>query len=186
MTNDPRIKALAQEASAKIKQVSEGREREIEQIYKDFRAKADAIQAEASTKSLPGSGADLLPHTERARDFSIMPKISTSVHTLGYYVPTLPNHIEDELGSHFENLSKTEQYTLLVVLAGYMASVAGCEDDEDKCLHDIYNDVSRDLPSPIADRLSEIKELERLSNGTILALMEALVLNIHYTHVEEE
>ncbi len=67
-----------------------------------------------------------------------------------------------------------------------MAHVAACSDDSDKRLHDIYNDVSGDLPSPIADRLSEIEDLERLSNGTIVALMEALVLNIHYTHVEEE
>ncbi len=64
MTTDPRIRALAQETTAKIKQVSEGKEREIEQIYKDFRAKAEAIQAEASTKTLAGSGADLLPPTE--------------------------------------------------------------------------------------------------------------------------
>ena len=61
MTTDPRIRALAQEASAKIKQVAEGREREIQEIYKDFRTRADAISREASTKSLTGSGADQLP-----------------------------------------------------------------------------------------------------------------------------
>lgn len=61
MTVDPRIRALAQQAAAKIKQISEGREREIEAIYEDFRAKADAIRGEASTKSLTGSGADQLP-----------------------------------------------------------------------------------------------------------------------------
>ncbi len=64
MTTDPRIKALAQEAAAKIKQVTEGKEREIEAIYKDFRAKAEALEAEASTKVLTRPGADLLPPTE--------------------------------------------------------------------------------------------------------------------------
>lgn len=63
--SDPRIRALAQEASAKIKQVAERKDREIEQIYKDFRAKADAIQAEASAKTLAGSGADLLPTNQK-------------------------------------------------------------------------------------------------------------------------
>ena len=57
---DPRIKALAQQAAAKIKQVSEGREREIEQIYKDFRTKAEAIQGEASADRLHSSSADSL------------------------------------------------------------------------------------------------------------------------------
>lgn len=58
MTTDPRIRALAQEASAKIKQVAEGKEREIQEIYKDFRARADAISREASTKDLSRPGAD--------------------------------------------------------------------------------------------------------------------------------
>ena len=62
--SDPRIRALAQEASAKIKQVSEGREREIQEIYQDFRTKADAISRGASTDDLAGPGADLLPKTE--------------------------------------------------------------------------------------------------------------------------
>jgi predicted GIY-YIG superfamily endonuclease len=62
---DPRIRALAQDAAAKIKQISEGREREIEQIYKDFRTRADAISREASTKDLTRPGADSLPTTDQ-------------------------------------------------------------------------------------------------------------------------
>ena len=37
--------------------------------------------------------------------------ISTCAKTLGYYV-SLPEHIEDTLGSYFENLEKYEQWTL--------------------------------------------------------------------------
>lgn len=113
-----------------------------------------------------------------------MPTISTSVKTLGYYV-SLPDHIEEELGPHFEQLNKTEQYTLLAVFAGYMANVAHSEDYRHRSLRDIYNDVPGYLPAAIADLLLEIEDVERLSQGTVLALSEALVLNIHYTSVEE-
>lgn len=43
MTSDPRIKALAQKASAKIKAVTDQSTAEIEAIYREYRAKADAI-----------------------------------------------------------------------------------------------------------------------------------------------
>jgi hypothetical protein len=56
-----RIWALAREASRKIKTLTNVHNAQIEAIYQDFRAQADAIQAEASTDSLSGSGADLLP-----------------------------------------------------------------------------------------------------------------------------
>ncbi len=110
--------------------------------------------------------------------------ISTSVDTLGYYVQ-LPEHIEEEFGSHFENLSKSEQYTLLAVFAGYMANKAHPEDYGTQSLRDIYNDVPGYLRPALADLLEEIEDLERQCEGTILALSEALVLNIHYTNVEE-
>lgn len=48
---DPRIKALAQQAAKKIKQVTEGKDREIAEIYKDFHAKADAIRASSNEHS---------------------------------------------------------------------------------------------------------------------------------------
>lgn len=40
---DPRIKALAQEASAKIKTVTDQSNAEIQAIYRQYRAKVDAI-----------------------------------------------------------------------------------------------------------------------------------------------
>lgn len=55
---NPLIRTLAQDAAAKIKQMKEGCSSEIETIEKDFRTRADAIEREASTKSLTGSGAD--------------------------------------------------------------------------------------------------------------------------------
>jgi hypothetical protein len=115
--------------------------------------------------------------------------ISTSVDTLGYYVQ-LPEHIEEALSSHFENLTKTQQYTFLAALTGYMAEAQFCivdtGDESSYSLADAYGDASGSLPQEIADLLEEIEDLERRCEGTILALTEALVLNIHYTHVEEE
>lgn len=61
MTTDPRIRALAQQASAKIKSVSDLRNAEIEQIYRDFRAKADAIQG---TSDRLDTSADSQPHPQ--------------------------------------------------------------------------------------------------------------------------
>ncbi len=113
--------------------------------------------------------------------------ISTSVDTLGYYVQ-LPEHIEDALGSHFENLTKLQQYTLLATLSGYMAEAQACltETGSEPTyeLVDAYSEASGVLPERIADLLEEIEALDRKCNGTILALTEALVLNIHYTQVE--
>jgi uncharacterized FAD-dependent dehydrogenase len=51
-------------------------------------------------------------------------------------------------------------------------------------LVDAYSEASGVLPERIADLLEEIEALDRKCNGTILALTEALVLNIHYTQVE--
>ncbi len=114
-----------------------------------------------------------------------MPRtINTSTNPIGYWV-SLPDPVEEEFGSHFENLTKSEQYTLLVTFAGYMASEAHREDYGSQSLRDIYNDVPGYLPAAIADLLYEIEDLERVSSGYILALTEALICNIRWTHVEE-
>jgi hypothetical protein len=107
--------------------------------------------------------------------------ISTSVETLGYYC-TVPRHIEDLLDSHFENLSKEQQYTLLATFAVYMARQAN-NYELDYSLYDAYNSVSGYIPEPVTELFEEI---EKQPDGTILALSEALVLNIHYTQVEQE
>jgi hypothetical protein len=114
--------------------------------------------------------------------------ISTSTNPIGYWV-SLPDHIEEEFGSHFENLTKPQQYTLLATLTGYMAetqfSLHDTGEDSSYELVDAYSEASGVLPGCIADLLDEIEALDRKCNGTILALTEALVLNIHYTNVEE-
>ncbi len=114
-----------------------------------------------------------------------MPRtINTSTNPIGYWV-SLPEHIEEEFGSHFENLTKSEQYTLLATLAGYMANSAHTEEYGAQSLDGIYFDVPGHLPPVIANLLAELEDLERQSDGYILALTEALISNICYTHVEE-
>jgi hypothetical protein len=111
--------------------------------------------------------------------------ISTSTNPIGYWV-SLPEHIEEELGSHFEHLTKSEQYTLLALFADWMANKANLEGEAPSLrLRDIYDTIPGYLPDIIAELLDEIEDLERTCDGYILALTEALVLNIHYTHVEE-
>jgi hypothetical protein len=107
--------------------------------------------------------------------------ISTSVETLGYYV-ILPPHIEDMFGSHFENLERPEQYTLLATLSLYMAEHAW-SDNSDYGLYSAYTEVSGRLSDQVRDILYELQKLEQQSEGTLLALTEALVLNIHHTQV---
>jgi hypothetical protein len=58
---NPKVRALAREAAKKIKSLSDAHNAQLEEIYTDFRAKANAVQQEASTDSLSSSGADLLP-----------------------------------------------------------------------------------------------------------------------------
>lgn len=48
---DPRVQQLASEAAQKIKTVTSQRNAEIEQIYQDFRTKADAIQGTSDSLS---------------------------------------------------------------------------------------------------------------------------------------
>jgi hypothetical protein len=106
--------------------------------------------------------------------------ISTSVKSLGYYV-TVPADIEEALGSHFENLQRYEQYTLLAIFAQYMAVHAN-NDESSYTLLDANLEIPGDaiIPDWVKDLLPEI---EKLSDGTIIAMTEALVLNLHYTKV---
>ena len=104
--------------------------------------------------------------------------ISTSVKPLGYYV-TVPADIEEALGSHFENLERCEQYTLLAMFAQFMAVHANNNESEESLLNAYFdNPGDAMIPDWAKDLLPEI---EKLSDGTIIALSEALVLNLHYT-----
>ncbi len=109
------------------------------------------------------------------------PTISTSVKTLGYYA-IVPLHIEEVFGSYFENLERSEQYTLLATFSLFMADRAWNANSE-YGLCTAYREVSGRLSDQVRDILNELEALEQRSQGTLLALTEALVLNIHYTQV---
>jgi hypothetical protein len=55
---DTRVRALAREASRKIKALTDAHHVQIKAIYQDFRTQADAITAEASADRLHSSSAD--------------------------------------------------------------------------------------------------------------------------------
>lgn len=61
--SDPKIRQLAKAAAREIKALTNAHNDQIAGIYRDFRIQADALLAEASTKSLTRSGADLLSQT---------------------------------------------------------------------------------------------------------------------------
>jgi hypothetical protein len=55
---NPRIIALARDVARQINQLGEAHQRQIEEIYRDFRAKADAIhQEQGSTADMESPGA---------------------------------------------------------------------------------------------------------------------------------
>jgi hypothetical protein len=56
--SNPKIRALAREASQKIKALTNAHDAEIAAIYQDFRTQADAIKAETSADELhsPSAG----------------------------------------------------------------------------------------------------------------------------------
>ena len=58
---DPRIQQLASEAAQKIKAITSARNAEIEQIYREFRTKADAI---TGTSDSLQAGAGSQPHPQ--------------------------------------------------------------------------------------------------------------------------
>ncbi len=59
MSTDPRLQQLASEAAQKIKVVASQRNAEIQQIYQDFRIKANAIQGTSDSLT---ACADSQPH----------------------------------------------------------------------------------------------------------------------------
>ncbi len=61
---DTRIRALAREASRKIKALTDAHHVQIKAIYQDFRSQANAITAEASADEMDTPSADSLPTTE--------------------------------------------------------------------------------------------------------------------------
>jgi hypothetical protein len=114
-----------------------------------------------------------------------MASISTCVKTLGYYVPTLPDHIEETFGSYFESVAKNEQYVLLATLSSYVANLE--VSDWDNCtLFDIYcQHAPGVIGQEIIDLFPDLEQLEQQSPGTLAALIQPLILNILYTSVEE-
>ncbi len=63
--SNPKIRALARETSQKIKTLSDAHDAELKAVYQDFRTKADAIKAEASTADMDSPGADSSKTTEQ-------------------------------------------------------------------------------------------------------------------------
>lgn len=103
-------------------------------------------------------------------------QITTSAKTIGYYC-TIPPHIEETLGSHFENLQRGELFALLSTLSIYMAfhSNEGDADDEHYSLLDSYNDTPAEL---MPDVVEILPDLELLPNESIIGLTHALVAHI--------
>lgn len=111
--------------------------------------------------------------------------LSTSAKTVGYYV-VLPPHIEDAFGSHFENMERNEQFTLLATLTRYVDRVqASGGATDDFSLYDCYMDGYGVIIYELSDLEKLFNEIESLPNGTIEGLCEALIAHIcHSTEVE--
>jgi hypothetical protein len=104
-------------------------------------------------------------------------QITTSAKTIGYYC-TLPPHVEETLGSHFENLERTEMFTLLATLANYMAYHSygdSTQDEIEFTTLDAYNQCSGEL---VADVVEILPDIELLQNGSIIGLAHALIAHI--------
>jgi hypothetical protein len=84
--SDLQIRQLAWRAAQDIKSLTTRDDDSIKAIYQRFRSQVKAIQAEASAKSLSGSGADLLSQT--AQDDKGLIAIMTK--PLRYYASALP------------------------------------------------------------------------------------------------
>jgi hypothetical protein len=66
--SNPQVRALAREASQKIKTLTDAHNAQIEAIYRNFRTQADAIKTEASADEMDTPSADLLPPTDKNID----------------------------------------------------------------------------------------------------------------------
>ncbi|HEY9650931.1 MAG TPA: hypothetical protein V6C95_09725 [Coleofasciculaceae cyanobacterium] len=103
-------------------------------------------------------------------------QITTSAKPIGYYC-TIPAHIEETLGSHFENLERTELFALLATLANYMAY--HCDENEsfeqEYSFVEAYNEVHAEL---VADVIEILPDLEALPNQSIIGLAHALIAHI--------
>lgn len=84
--SDRKIRQLAGLAAQDIKRLTQSDDDSIKAIYQRFCSQVKAIQAEASAKSLSGSGADLLSQT--AHDDKGLIAIMTKPR--GYYASALP------------------------------------------------------------------------------------------------
>ncbi len=107
--------------------------------------------------------------------------ISTSIKPLGYYV-TVPEDIEEMLGSRFENLDKSEQLAMLAAFTRYIdrTSASGGATDGFS-LYDCYMDGYGTIDCDDAELERLFNEIENLSDGTILGLCEPLIANLLYT-----
>ncbi|HEY9653657.1 MAG TPA: hypothetical protein V6C95_23550 [Coleofasciculaceae cyanobacterium] len=104
-------------------------------------------------------------------------QITTSAKTIGYYC-TIPPHIEEILGSHFENIERTELFSLLATLANYMAYHSYGDSSQDEIeftIIDAYNQCPGEL---VADVLEILPDLELLPNESIVGLAHALIAHI--------
>ena len=74
MANNPKVKALANQAAVKIKALTDIHQTQIEAIYQDFREQAANIQ-ESNADSLPGSSVTPVPQsskfTKESHDFTL-------------------------------------------------------------------------------------------------------------------
>jgi hypothetical protein len=103
-------------------------------------------------------------------------QISTSAKPLGYYV-TVPPHIEETLGSYFENLNRPEQFALLAAIGMYMSAHAALGING-YSLRDALADTECFVSDELSNRLDDI---EGLCDDSILGLCEALIINLRTT-----
>ncbi len=106
--------------------------------------------------------------------------ISTSAKSIGTYC-VLPPHMENALGSHGENLERSEQFGLLAALTKYAdyAVAVGDSKPDSYSLYDAYMDCHNVIY--IEDVNQFFNELETLPDTTLLNLCEALIAHLLYT-----
>jgi hypothetical protein len=103
-------------------------------------------------------------------------QFTTSAKPLGYYV-SLPVHIEQTLGSYFENVNRPDQFTLLAAIGMYMSAHAALGINEYT-----LRDALADTECFVSDELTNcLDEIECLNDNSILGLLEALVINLRTT-----